>query len=55
MDYYENGRDMEEAHADFVIPKHWEKRRWYKRYPLSEREEDNLVMDEMEREGYESS
>ena len=30
----------------------WEERRWYRKYPLSNREEDNLVMDEMEREGY---
>lgn len=44
--------EMYDGPEDFEIPEHWEKRRWYSKYGLSGREEDNCVMDEMEREGY---
>ena len=44
--------NFDEEDETFEVPPHWEKRRWYKRFPLSNNEEENLVMDEMEREGY---
>ena len=45
--------EMYDGPEDFTIPEHWEKRRWYSKYGLSDREEDNLVMDEIEGESKE--
>lgn len=57
MDCYsswiQNYRDMEQEEEDYFMEKHGNEKRWYKKYGLSRNEEDNLVMDEMEREGYE--
>lgn len=53
-EWQQNYADMDDEleRNTIRVRKNWEHRRWYSKYALSEREEDNLVMDEMEREGY---
>ena len=52
-DYYEEGYREEQDARDFFMKKHGHERRWYSKYGLSDREEDNLVMDEIEGESKE--
>lgn len=52
MSYYDNEEREESDARDYFMRKHGNSRRWYRKYGLSDREEDNLVMDEIEGESY---